>query len=36
MYQLMFVVPPGVPSGLAWVNVGTPEAYTSEAKLFTQ
>jgi uncharacterized protein (TIGR03437 family) len=36
MYQLMFVVPPGVPSGLAWVNVGTPEAYTSEAKLFMQ
>ncbi|HYL34377.1 MAG TPA: hypothetical protein VEV17_00540 [Bryobacteraceae bacterium] len=36
MYQLQFTVPSGVPSGLAWVNVGTPDAYTSEAKLYMQ
>jgi uncharacterized protein (TIGR03437 family) len=39
LYQVNFVVPSGVPSGLAWVNVGTPDsqtprAYTSEAKLY--
>ncbi len=36
LYQINFVVPDGVPSGLVWVNVGTPEAYTSEAKLYMQ
>lgn len=34
LYQINFVVPDGVPSGLVWVNVGTPDAYTSEAKLY--
>lgn len=36
LYQINFVVPSGVPSGLQWVNVGTNEAYTSEAKIYMQ
>jgi len=36
VYQINFVVPSGLSSGLAWVNVSTNEAYTSEAKLFIQ
>ena len=34
LYQINFTVPAGVPTGLAWVNVGTSDAYTSEAKLY--
>jgi uncharacterized protein (TIGR03437 family) len=34
LYQINFVVPSGVPSGLQWVNVGTSAAYTSEAKIY--
>ena len=36
LYQINFVVPNDVPSGLQWVNIGTPDAYTSEAKLYVQ
>ncbi len=36
LYQINFVVPTGVASGLAYVDVSTNEAYTSEAKLFMQ
>ncbi len=36
LYQINFVVPSGVASGLAYLNVGTLEAYTSEAKLYMQ
>jgi uncharacterized protein (TIGR03437 family) len=36
LYQVNFVVPSGLASGLAYVNVSTNEAYTSEAKLFIQ
>ena len=36
LYQINFVVPSDVPSGFQWVNVGTPEAYTSEAKLYVK
>jgi uncharacterized protein (TIGR03437 family) len=36
LYQINFVVPSGVPSGLQWVNVGTSVAYTSEAKIYMQ
>ena len=36
LYQINFVMPSGVPSGLQWVNVGTEDAYTSEAKLYVQ
>jgi len=34
LYQINFVVPTGVPTGLQWVNVGTSTAYTSEAKIY--
>jgi uncharacterized protein (TIGR03437 family) len=34
LYQINFVVPSGVPTGLQWVNVGTSVAYTSEAKVY--
>jgi len=34
LYQINFVVPSGVPTGLQWVNVGTSVAYTSEAKIY--
>jgi len=34
LYQINFVVPSGVPTGLQWVNVGTSDAYTSEAKIY--
>ena len=34
LYQINFVVPSGVPTGLQWVNVGTSTAYTSEAKIY--
>ena len=33
LYQVNFTVPSGVPSGLAYVNVGTSDAYTSEARI---
>ena len=36
LYQINFVVPSGVPSGLQWVNVGTQDAYTSEARIYMQ
>ncbi len=36
LYQINFVVPSGVASGEAYLNVSTGEAYTSEAKLFVQ
>ncbi len=36
LYQINFVVPSGVASGLAYVDISTTEAYTSEAKLFMQ
>lgn len=36
LYQINFVMPSGVPSGLQWVNVGTQDAYTSEAKIYAQ
>ncbi len=36
LYQINFVVPSGVPSGLQWVNVGTQDAYTSEAQIYMQ
>lgn len=36
LYQINFTVPSGVASGLAWVNLSTDEAYTSEAKLYVQ
>lgn len=36
LYQINFEVPSGVASGLAYVNVGTLEAYTSQAKLYIQ
>jgi uncharacterized protein (TIGR03437 family) len=36
LYQINFVVPSGVASGLAYLNISTNEAYTSEAKLFIQ
>jgi uncharacterized protein (TIGR03437 family) len=36
LYQINFEVPNDVPSGFQWVNVGTPEAYTSEAKLYVK
>ena len=36
LYQINFVVPSGLASGLAYVDVSTNEAYTSEAKLFVQ
>jgi uncharacterized protein (TIGR03437 family) len=34
LYQINFVVPSGVPPGSGWINVGTPDAYTSEAKVY--
>jgi adhesin/invasin len=36
VYQLNFVVPPGVPSGQVILSVSTPGALTSEAKLYIQ
>lgn len=36
LYQVNFVVPPGVASGQAYVNLATDEAYTSEALLYVQ
>lgn len=36
LYQINFVVPSGVPSGLQWINVGTQDAYTSEARIYMQ
>ncbi len=36
LYQINFEVPSDVPSGFQWVNVGTPDAYTSEAKLYVK
>ena len=36
LYQINFVMPSGVPSGLQWVNVGTQDAYTSEARIYMQ
>ena len=36
LYQVNFVVPPGVSSGQVYVDVSTPDAYTSEAKLYVQ
>jgi uncharacterized protein (TIGR03437 family) len=36
LYQINFVVPTGLASGLSSVNLQTYEAYTSEALLFTQ
>jgi uncharacterized protein (TIGR03437 family) len=36
LYQINFVVPTGLASGLGYVNLSTNEAYTSEAKLFIQ
>jgi uncharacterized protein (TIGR03437 family) len=36
LYQINFVVPTGVASGLVDLNLGTLEAYTSEAKLYMQ
>jgi uncharacterized protein (TIGR03437 family) len=36
LYQVNFVVPAGVSSGLVYLDVSTPDAYTSEAKLYIQ
>ncbi len=36
LYQINFTVPSGVASGLAWINISTDEAYTSEARLYVQ
>ena len=36
LYQINFVVPSGVASGLAYLSVATFEAYTSEARLYMQ
>ena len=36
LYQINFVMPTGVASGLGWVNVGTTDGYTSEAKIYAQ
>ena len=36
LYQINFTVPTGAASGLAWINISTNEAYTSEAKLYIQ
>jgi len=36
LYQVNFVVPAGVSSGQVYVDVSTPDAYTSEAKLYVQ
>jgi adhesin/invasin len=33
LYQVNFVVPSRVPSGQAYVNVGTDDAYTTETKI---
>ena len=34
--QINFTIPSGIPSGTAWINVGTSDAYTSEAKIYMQ
>jgi uncharacterized protein (TIGR03437 family) len=39
LYQINFTMPSGanaVPSGTAWLNINTTDAYTSEAKIFVQ
>lgn len=36
LYQVNFIVPSGVASGLAYINLSTDEAITSEAKLYVQ
>jgi uncharacterized protein (TIGR03437 family) len=39
LYQINFTLPTGanaVPSGQSWLNIGTTNAYTSEAKIFVQ
>src|SRR5258708_37370894 len=39
LYQINFPMPSGsnaVPSGQAWLNIGTTDSYTTEAKLFVQ
>jgi uncharacterized protein (TIGR03437 family) len=36
LYQINFVVPGGVASGVAYVDVGTGEAYASEATIYIQ
>jgi len=36
LYQVNFVVPSGIASGVAYLNLATDEAYTSEAKLYMQ
>jgi uncharacterized protein (TIGR03437 family) len=37
LYQLNFIVPSGITSGsLVYVDISTPEAYASEAKIYTQ
>jgi uncharacterized protein (TIGR03437 family) len=36
LYQVNFVVPAGVSSGQVYVDLSTPDAYTSEAKLYIQ
>lgn len=36
LYQINFVVPSGVSSGVVYLDVSTPDAYTSEAKLNVQ
>jgi len=36
LYQVNFVVPAGVSSGQVYLDVSTPDAYTSEAKLYVQ
>lgn len=34
LYQINFTVPSGLSSGIAYLDVSTPEAYTSEAKIY--
>ena len=36
LYQVNFVVPAGVSSGQVYLDLSTPDAYTSEAKLYIQ
>jgi uncharacterized protein (TIGR03437 family) len=36
LYQVNFVVPAGVSSGIVYLDVSTPDAYTSEAKLYVR
>ena len=36
LYQINCVVPPGVSSGQVYLDISTPDAYTSESKIYIQ